>query len=160
MSAPKVTIMGGSLLMARLSAVAHPFPEIASSWQDRTVNEMRATAPSRTGHLRASIRRGPRPTTKATVYGDFWGLFIDRGTKPHEIEARRVKALRFQGPGQTIFGHSFNQKTIFRRKVHHRGTRRRPFITVAAHNGLRGWSNDVAMLWNRRAEGWRWRTGL
>lgn len=51
--------------------------------------------------------------------------FLENGTPPHDIVARRAKMLRFQVNGQTIF----------RRSVRHPGTAERPFMQHARDRG-------------------------
>jgi hypothetical protein len=54
---------------------------------------------------------------------------LDRGTRPHEIRARRARALRFRAGGRTVFA----------RRVMHPGTRPLYFVerTLAATEGAR-----------------------
>lgn len=77
----------------------------------------------RTGELRKSIDRVPngewgwklRATAKHAV-------FVERGTKPHRIEARNARALRFVQHGAIRF----------RRSVMHPGTKPTHFLDEAA----------------------------
>jgi hypothetical protein len=146
-------VTGGPELRARLSAISAPFREIGGDWQLKASRQMRSTAPSRTGHLRNSIVPKHLTDKFASVWGDYWAMFIDRGTKAHDITPRAKRgpnaALKFEYRGETIFA----------RKVHHRRTARRPFVTVAAREALRGWSDSLIGLWNRKRETQRWRKG-
>ena len=56
-------------------------------------------------------------------------VFVDRGTRPHPIEARRRRFLRFEVEGRTVFA----------RRVFHPGTRRTGFFTNTLTDGFRGW---------------------
>lgn len=134
-------LIGGSDLRARLASLADVGPAFASDWADDAAKRIRQTAPD------ARRSESTRFTTKATrtragVYGAFWWIFVDRGTKAHDIVARKAGALMFQVEG----------KTIFAKKVRHPRTRRRPFITTAAKDALAGqaWVGAVVKQWNRR----------
>jgi hypothetical protein len=145
--AQSVVLQGGPELRARLAAIGQPFRPIGAAWQKAGSEQMRSTAPARTGHLRGSIRAGFLSDTGAAIMGDYTAIFVDRGTKAHDIKAKNGKALRFEVNGETIFA----------RKVHHRRTARRPFVTQAAQQAIRGWSDEIVKLWNRKAEKGRWR---
>ena len=56
-----------------------------------------------------------------TADGVSYGVFVREGTKPHTIEARNKKALRFFMGGQEIFV----------KKVHHPGTKPNPYPSRA-----------------------------
>jgi hypothetical protein len=82
----------------------------------------------RTGELRRSIIRGQKSTwvhfLKATAP---YAKYVEGGTKPHRIEAKRRGALRFVQHGEIRF----------RRGVNHPGTKPRPFMDEAATVGAR-----------------------
>jgi hypothetical protein len=144
-----IRISGGPELRARLAAISQPFHVIGAEWQRKATAQMRATAPARTGHLRASIRPESLTDRFASIWGDYWAMFIDRGVKAHDIERNRKKSLKFEYRGETIFA----------RKVHQRRRGRRPFVTAAAKEGLSGWADQLVGLWNRKAVTQRWRKG-
>ena len=83
------------------------------------------TFKDRTGNLRNSIQRGQRATwahfVKAGGPGARYALFIEAGSKPHEIKARRAKFLRFEQNGQIVF----------RKRVFHPGTKPARFMQSA-----------------------------
>lgn len=83
------------------------------------------TFKDRTGRLRNSIQRGQRTTwahfVKAGGPGARYALFVEAGTKPHEIKARRAKFLRFEQNGQVVF----------RKRVWHPGTKPARFMQSA-----------------------------
>lgn len=85
-----------------------------------------ATTTRRTGDLEdnwSTSWRGPH-LRGLTSHSGHAG-FINDGTRPHPIVARRAKFLRFQMNGQTMF----------RRSVNHPGTRARPFVALAQAAG-------------------------
>jgi Bacteriophage HK97-gp10, putative tail-component len=98
-----------------------------------TLARQTTTFKDRTGNLRASIRFedrglwdyravaggvGSRATNRK---GAQYALFVEEGTRPHAIEARRAKALRFV----------MNGEIIFRRRVWHPGTKATNFMRDA-----------------------------
>ena len=135
-------LTGGPDLKARLLAVAQSGPSVQSEWAIRASDEMQGTAPRRTGTLVRSIKPRWKNRDVVGVYGAYWGIFIDRGTKAHTIEPRKAKALKFDYQG----------RTVFTRKVVRRRMGRRPFITAAAQNALRDVSlrDQIVQAWNRK----------
>jgi len=75
-------------------------------------------APRRTGDLARSITVMKEGDAYIITPLISYAIFIERGTRPHEIVARRARALRFVWRGSVVF---------FRR-VLHPGTRPNPFI--------------------------------
>jgi len=135
-----VRLIGGSALRARLANVADVPETFAADWAEETADRIRATKPP------SDRPESSKFTTKvsrlrAGVYGAFWWIFVDRGTKAHDIEARRKKALKFTVGGQTIFA----------RKVHVGRIKRRPFISKAAQGALNDMGTDaIIKAWNGR----------
>ena len=82
-----------------------------------------------------------------------YAVFVERGTRPHIIKARRARALRFVVGGETVFAayvvqpsrgglvitpkrrralrFEIPQRVIFAKKVEHPGTEPRPFFQRA-----------------------------
>lgn len=83
---------------------------------------IRATTKRHTGALEESWRATwqSRTRRRLTNYAPHAG-WINDGTKPHRITARRTQFLKFQ----------MNGTTMFRRSVYHPGTKARPFIALA-----------------------------
>ena len=93
----------------------------------------------RTGELRRSITRGQRSTWSHWLRADAkHAAYVEYGTKPHKIEARRARALRFVQHGELRF----------RRSVNHPGTKPTHFMDKAADAGARyiDWNmeNEIA----------------
>lgn len=81
----------------------------------------------RTGELRGSIRVLSRVRTAEGGEARFGtrvrhGLFVEAGTRPHEIRARRASALRWEQDGEIHFA----------KLVHHPGGRAFPFMGPGA----------------------------
>lgn len=122
------TLKGSPELKARLKALKLAFKPIGRAWADETVKAARPKVPVRTGRLRGSIRRRSATQKRAVVEAHYTANFIDADVKAHDIVPKKKKQLIFQGSGG---------RTIFSRKVHHRGSKGNRFKRRAAHEGLR-----------------------
>ena len=138
-----MSLKGGPALKRRLNAIKTVWKPIARKWGRADVLEMRRRVPVRTGRLRKSFKVTSVTGKKVRVSGHFTAYFVDAGPKPHIIKAR--------GQGEMIF--RAKGKTIFTRKVNHRGYRARPFRAVAAHEAMRQTPQaaEVIKLWNDAA---------
>ena len=146
------TIKGGPELRARLDNLVGQVPEaFKEQWANDAAGRMQRTAPRRTGRLAGSFEVREHHTVTsgynlgAAVYGAFWAIFIDRGTKAHDIEGRRsrTKTLRWSDAAG---------RTVFARKVHRRRMPRRPFVTEAVQSALRDapWVSLCQQAWSGR----------
>lgn len=133
-------LIGGSALRARLADLREVPRDFTAQWAEETARRIRATKPQ------SDRPESSKFTTKSNerrggVYGAFWWVFVDRGTKPHDIAPRKRKALRFQVRGETIFA----------RKVHVGRIKRRPFISRAAQGARDELGVDLIIkAWNGR----------
>lgn len=84
---------------------------------------MREKAPVRTGMLKASIRKEVRIGEAAVGTAVRYALFVEAGTKPHEIHPIHARALRFEFMGRIAFA----------ARVSHPGTRPQWFIRETAN---------------------------
>lgn len=74
---------------------------------------------SRTGELARSIHRAPMGAWAWKISADApHAAYVEFGTRPHRIDARRAKALRFVQHG----------RVVFRRSVQHPGTQPTHFL--------------------------------
>ena len=139
-----MALKGGRELRARLNALSTAFKPIGRNWADDTVRLARPRVPVRTGRLRQSIRRRNASKKRATVVAHYTAFFVDKGTKPHDIKAKRAKGLVFEGRGG---------RTIFAPKVRHRGYAGRPFRDRAAKEALarNPAAEELIRAWNRAA---------
>ena len=75
-----------------------------------------------------------------------YAAFVEDGTKPHVIEARNAKALRFRGK---------DGQFIFRKRVNHPGTAPRKFMeralreTVGEQSRLLGARQEIRRILGR-----------
>lgn len=138
-----MSLKGKRELNARLKALRQVFKPVGRQWGDETVRQAEAHVPAPTGRLRKSIRVRNNTQRKTTVVAHYTAYFIDKGPKAHDIKAKRAGTLVFQSQGRTIFA----------RKVHHRGYRGRPFRERAAREALRKnpMAEQVIRAWNQAA---------
>ena len=80
----------------------------------------------RTGKLRGSLEVVDTGTySKRLIARAEHGVYVNEGTRPHEIVPRKGKMLRFVVAGSVVFA----------KKVNHPGTAKRPFMDNAAAAG-------------------------
>jgi len=97
-------------------------PGLVKKAADYAYALMSAKAPVRSGRLLGSIReqvRGFEATVGPTVP---YAIYVEYGTRPHEIRPVYASVLRFKIEG----------KVVFTPIVHHPGTRAQPFIRETA----------------------------
>ncbi len=137
-----MALKGKSQLNARLRAIKQTFKPIGKAWATDDVAENRRRVPVRTGRLQRSFRVRNASQRKATVVGHFSANFVDAGTKQHDEKAHG-NAMRFAVGG----------KTIFAKKVHHRGSKAQRFKREAALEALRKNPMAVELIkqWNNAA---------
>lgn len=111
----------------RINAVASraALPEVTKITR-QILNRARILAPVRTGRLRASGRMDVRITsvgpTGSVTFPVSYARYVHEGTRAHVIRAKNKKVLRFKGAGGGY---------VYRRVVHHPGTKGRPFVERA-----------------------------
>ncbi len=137
-----MALKGSSELRARLKAIKQTFKPIGKAWAEEDVRLNRGRVPVRTGRLQRSFRVRNASQRRATVVGHFSANFVDAGTKPHEERAKR-QAMSFALGG----------KTMFARKVHHRGSKAQRFKRAAAWEALRRhpMAAELIRQWNEAA---------
>lgn len=92
-----------------------------------TTRAVKQAAPRRTGDLIDSVK--PKYSQRANGAGAVidvgapYAEFVVEGTRPHIIEAKNARALRFQRGGQTVFAKS----------VQHPGTKPNDFLEGPAN---------------------------
>lgn len=137
------TLKGTPELRRRLRAIQQVFKPAGRDWAEETARVAKTMVPVDTGKTRSSIRRRNASMKKATVVGHYAVNFIDAGSKAHDIQAKRGKAMKFSDGGHAVF----------RRKVHKQRIEARPFKLRAKEEGLRRieLAADVVRLWNEAA---------
>lgn len=97
---------------------------LITSLAERGEALMREKAPRRTGRLMGSIHREVRSLEAVIGPRAPYAIYVEFGTRPHEIRPIHARALRFEAEGHIIFA----------AWVQHPGTRPQPFIREAAEN--------------------------
>ena len=115
-----VTSQGVEDLGIRLQNVTPRFVQMVA---DCCENKMKEFAPQgKTGGLKKSIRqRRLGPLSFTVEAGAPCAVFVERGTRPHEIRPVRARALRFEVGGGVVFA----------RLVRHPGTKPQWFMRRA-----------------------------
>ena len=107
------------------------FPSVVDEKTEAVLNEatargygrMYSLTPVKTGALRASLFAKVVGRTKVEIGATaLHGIFVEEGTRPHEIRPVRASVLRFEIGG----------KVIYTKRVMHPGTRAQPFVRPSA----------------------------
>jgi hypothetical protein len=165
------TVDGTSELLRRLAAVGHTPDHLLDHWVPMTVKfaKQNISPHNKTKATSRSIVPGHRGKLDAEVRAAGAAVFLEEGTRPHEIKPRNAKVLAWPASGtkRTLSGRAarsgpmFNRKTktfrkgafIYARSVHHPGTKPSPFLMPAAEEALENyhWDRMVAGEWNGAA---------
>jgi hypothetical protein len=142
-----VKLHGARELRARFKALRQVFKPLGRDWADRTVAQARGRVRVSSGKTRGSIRRKHATQRKAAVTASYGARFLDKGTVPHQLRAKRFAAMSF--------AHSKTGQPVFTRRVKHPGGRPFPFLRVSAREQLHSDNNidHVIRAWNRAAPG-------
>jgi HK97 gp10 family phage protein len=84
--------------------------------------EMQRRAPSQSGKMRRSIRKRVQGAEVRIGPTEPYAIYVEQGTRPHEIVPVNARALRFEVGGQVVFAMHCN----------HPGTRPQPFVRETA----------------------------
>lgn len=157
------SLQGADQLRARLRAIRKAGQPMANQWAVEAAKRAKAYAPRKTGRLRSSIRptapTGRGRVIAARVVGMYYGgAMMRKGTKAHDVprsrftKAGRLRRGKAAGTGKVLkfVDHGV---TIFRRKVHHRGTRPNDYASRALRESLSRAKplQEVIKLWNGAA---------
>ena len=138
-------LTGARELRARFKALRQVFKPIGRQWADGTVRRAKGRVRVRSGKTKNSIRRQNATQRKAAVSAGYGARFLDKGTVPHELRARKVRAMKFNVAGRPMFA----------KRVHHPGAKAQPFLRVSAREELA--SSDkvdtIIRTWNSVAPG-------
>jgi HK97 gp10 family phage protein len=102
--------------------------------------DMQAIVPVDTGNLKSAIKVTKEGEGRYRVGPDLvqapYAWFVEFGTKPHIIEAKPGKTLRFQKDG----------KTIYTKRVRHPGTRAQPYVRPVLANWVDRLGSDAVKV--------------
>ncbi len=167
----RVTLRGGPELRARLVALGSPEIErkIYVDWKKSAVPRMKQ-GPWRSANGIRGVYGGAH---RAAIVGPFWFIFLDRGTKAHDIEPQSISGNNrnwktslqpngpekgYRNPKYLAVGKGQIGFTIFAKKVTKRAQRRHPFITQAARDAAAEaiTADQIIRVWNRKSGRGRW----
>ena len=115
-----VTLKGGRDVIGRYAKfdLSHVAQQELLAIRAAFTYALKQEAPVRTGRLMKGIRVVGSPPQMRYIATAYYASYVLRGTKPHIIRAKRPGGyLRFTTGGQVVY----------RRMVHHPGTRPNPF---------------------------------
>lgn len=165
-------LKGYEQLRARLQAIK-PNPTTMRLIGTAVVGEAKLRVPRKTATLARSIRVTDATATNVTVTAEAsYAAYVELGTKAHDIVPRTKKALAFYSQG--IVNERFGpQKSIFRlsgsirsgaqkrfgnaamivvKRVHHPGTKAKPYLVPGAKAAVDNIGPDIIMgRWNGAA---------
>jgi hypothetical protein len=162
---------GTADLLRRLAAVGRTPDHLLDHWVPMTVKfaKQNISPHNKTKMTSRSIVPGRRSKHEAEVKASGAAVFLEEGTRPHEIKPRNGKVLAWPAKGtkRTLSGRAarsgsaFNRKAgkfrkgafVYARAVHHPGTKPSPFLMPAAEEALENykWDAMVAKDWNGAA---------
>ena len=150
-----VTVKGIPQLRSRFEAIK-PNPGLMRDLALAATAEQKKRAPVATGNLRRSIGIGSVTSTFAeTVATAAYAVYVETGTKAHEIVPRNRKALRFAvGGNKTLSGRPRSgASVVFAKRVRHPGTRAKPFMVPGAKAAVEevGFREVIVKEWNDAA---------
>lgn len=117
------------------------------------IREQKQLVPRKTGNLGRSIGLGSiTPTTVITKAGANYAAFVEFGTREHDIVPKRAKVLRWAAKGAARLSGAprAGGAVVFARRVHHPGTRAKPYMIPGARKALDGIHDLYVKLWNGR----------
>ena len=140
-------VHGARELRARFKALRQVFKPLGRDWADRTVQTAKGRVRVKSGATKASIRRKHATQRKAAVVAGRGARFLDKGTAPHNITAKKFAAMSF--------AHSKTGQPVFTKRVKHPGGKAYPFLRVSARDELHNDDNinHVIRAWNSVGSG-------
>ena len=149
-----VTIKGLTQLRSRFEAIK-PNPTLMRNLALTAIREQKKLVPRRTGNLGRSIGIGTVTDRLAeTIATANYAVFVELGTRPHDIVPRTKKVLRFAiGGNATLSGRPrTGGQVVFARRVRHPGTKAQPFMVPGAKEAIREFgADDIVRQWNDAA---------
>lgn len=158
-------LVGYSQLQARLHAVggAQFGQRLMNQLARQTIREAKILVPRKTGNLGRSIHATTVTATTATVVASaHYAVFVEHGTRAHDITPNARKALRWAAAagGRRLSGSPTKAAlsgaaggVVFATRVHHPGTRAQPFLLPAARKAAAGsdFRDEIITAWNTAA---------
>lgn len=153
-----MSIEGLPALERRLRAISDQHA-LLRELQLATVAEAKRLVPRKTGNLARTIRPGTISRDAALVRAGGtsqvgYAAYVELGTRAHDIVPTRAKVLAWGGE-RRLSGRlrSGAKATHFARRVHHPGTKAKPYLIPGAKYAVkkRGLADQIIAQWNRAA---------
>lgn len=149
-------IVGSRELHNRLRALGEMKPTLTKVGL-LSVAEAKRLVPRRTGNLGRTIRIDSVSDRHVDVAAGGrlsvgYAAAVEFGTRPHTIVPKRAKALAWGGP-RTLGGRlrSGGKPQFFAKRVHHPGSRAKPYLIPGLREGVKAVTGFVIDAWNRGA---------
>ena len=136
-------IEGTEKLLKVLNSLSELHAAISRRLADTTRSNAERLAPARTGRLRRSIRVVEGAGGYVVLMGGHgapYAQFVEYGSRPHIIRARRAMALRFEVRGEVVYA----------KYVRHPGTRAQRILARAMEESLRELDGIVSRILMRK----------
>jgi hypothetical protein len=161
-------LQGYDALRRRIAAIRGPvlgkdiMRTLALATKKEAANVLTANGSVKTGNLRRSLDVGAVTDNSARVVARArYGMFVELGTKAHEITPRAASALRWAASSSSGFrltGRPSSAKGnsigwAFAKRVHHPGTRAKPFLKPGAEAAIQGagLAERIVSAWDKAA---------
>lgn len=138
------TLKGSRELRRRLKAIRTVFKPVGRSWAEGTRDLATRRVKVASGKTKQSIRVKNASMKRASVEARRGARFLEAGAKPHEIRAKRVRAMPLgERHGQPQFA----------KRVSHPGARKQPFLRNSGRDVLARtpMAEELIRLWNNAA---------
>ena len=149
-----VTILGETALQRRLAALSGPnvMAQTLKLIAISANREQKLLVHRKTGTTARTIGYRMVGTNKVQTYAAGAAIFLEDGTRPHEITPNARKALRFAASpaGARLTGSPRKgAPVVFAKRVHHPGTRPYPFMLPGAVAGVQAAGIEpIVSAWN------------
>lgn len=137
-------LKGTRELRRRMKAIRTVFKPVGKSWATGTAELARRRVKVASGKTRQTIRIKNASMRKAAVEARGGARFLEAGTVPHTIKAKRVRAM----PIGEVSG-----RPQFAKRVSHPGQRKQPFLRRSGRDVLARtpMAEELIKLWNDAA---------
>jgi hypothetical protein len=149
-------ITGSRELQSRLRSMGELRPTLTRVGL-ASVAEAKRLVPRRTGNLGRTIRLGEVTSDHVDVVAGGrlsvgYAAAVEFGTRAHTIVPRKAKVLAWGGP-RTLGGRlrTGGKPQFFAKRVHHPGSRAKPYLIPGLHEGVRSITGLIIDAWNRGA---------
>ena len=100
--------------------------DVLRKFAEKAVELAQSRAPKRTGYLASQISSVVDKNAVTVSAKAPYSAYVEFGSKPHLIEPRRARALRFEVDGGVVYS----------KRVHHPGTQPQPYLFPAVYGTL------------------------